>query len=650
MILDLSFAVRRVAKKKGHKRSRTDDEIIQDSVNDTTVRLAPEAPVKELGNVLPRLLDFMAAVPPEEHIHFSKMDLADGYWRMIVEPKARWNFAYVMPCAPGQPIQLVIPRALQMGWNESPAYFCATTETVRDVAQAWIDTKVRKPQHPMESFTLPTKPARQQSSVGPRHQMSAVYVDDFLLAAVEDASGKFLQKTARATLHAIHSVFPTPESTGTPDAKDPVSEKKLAKGDARWDTTKEILGYWLDGVTRTIQLPPSRAEDLLKEVKSILKKRRVPLKRFRSIAGRLQHAARILPAARAFFTPLNNALQGLPSFVGLSRHGEVRHALIDIAAVIRDLASRPTHVSELVEQTLDYTGYCDASAFGAGGVWFGGKKKLKPIVWRVQWPKDVTDAVVSDSNPHGRLTNSDLEMAGVLLQEAVLEATIGLSAMASTQTAIGCDNSPAVAWTARMASRSASPISYRLLRGLAMRQRHTRSAPPAVFHVAGIQNTMADVASRAVKGVAAHFHLLEKSPGAMCPQTFLTIFNSTYPLPQKLPWTNVQPPSALWSNVILTLRGQRLQLRQWTITLEPWRGAIGPTTLKNVASTPGCATMPSPPSRPISWPLPPGFALESSAMQSKLDTKLWKKRSVTWHKPSFWQGTTIHAGHTEPKS
>jgi hypothetical protein len=34
------------------------------------------------------MLDFMAFVPTGEHIHFSKMDLADGYWRMVVEPEA----------------------------------------------------------------------------------------------------------------------------------------------------------------------------------------------------------------------------------------------------------------------------------------------------------------------------------------------------------------------------------------------------------------------------------------------------------------------------------------------------------------------------------------------------------------------------------
>jgi hypothetical protein len=651
MILDLAFAVRRgrTSGRKRKRRSRNDDDILQASVNDTTVRLAPEAPVKELGNVLPRILDFMATVPAEEHIYFSKMDLADGYWRMIVDPDEVWNFAYVMPTPPGEELQLVIPGALQMGWNESPAYFCATTETARDVAQAWIRSGRKLPEHFMEAFTTPTDPARRQTSEGPDHQMSAVYVDDFLLAAVENSPGTLLQKTARATLHAIHSVFPSPRDTGTLDAKDPISEKKLAKGDARWAVQKEILGYLLDGVNRTVQLPHDRAEALLTEVRSILRKQRIPLKRFRSIAGRLQHAARILPAARAFFTPINNALRGLPAFVGLSRHGDVRHALNDIAAVIRDLASRPTHVSELVQGELDYVGYCDASAFGAGGVWFGGKSQLAPIVWRVQWPNDITTAVVSDTNPTGRLTNSDLEMAGVLLHEAVLEAHLG-TAMAGAQIAIGCDNSPAVSWTTRMATRSASPVSYHLIKGFAMRQRRTRSAPPAVYHVAGTTNKLADVASRQLAGVASHFHLLEHAPGSMCPSTFLTLFNSHYPLPQKRPWTNVQPNSALWSNVISTLRGQRLGLRQWTIKLDERPGPTGLHMPDRADSTRTCDIYPSPSNKPTSLPLPPGFELASSGVQSKLASNLWKKPSVTWRKPSFWPDLTTRDGHTGPKN
>jgi hypothetical protein len=174
MVLDLSFAVRQGAKKKGHKCSRQDDEIIQDSVNNTTVLLSPEAPVKELRNVLPSLLDFMKAVPTEEHIHFSKMDLADGYWRMIVEREPRWNFAYVMPCDPGQPMQLVILHALQLGWNKSPAYFCATTETVQDVAQTWTPRLENPGISWRVSRCQQNQPARQQSSVWLPHQMSAV--------------------------------------------------------------------------------------------------------------------------------------------------------------------------------------------------------------------------------------------------------------------------------------------------------------------------------------------------------------------------------------------------------------------------------------------------------------------------------------------
>jgi hypothetical protein len=111
-----------------------------------------------------------------------------------------------------------------------------------------------------------------------------------------------------------------------------------------------------------------------------------------------------------------------------------------------------------------------------------------------------------------------------------------------------------------------------------MRQRITQAAPPVVFHVAGLQNTLADVASRPAKGVASHFHLLETTPCAMCPNSFLSLFDSSYPLPQKLRWTNVQPPFDLWSSVILKLRGQQLPLRQWTTRLDQRPGKTGATT------------------------------------------------------------------------
>jgi hypothetical protein len=317
----------------------------------------------------------------------------------------------------------------------------------------------------------------------------------------------------------------------------------------------------------------------------------------------------------------------------------VRATLIDIVCVICNLASQPTHVSKLFQaDDPAYIGYCDASGFGAGGVWFGGTKNLDPIVWHVQWPADVTAALVSDTNPQGTITNSDLEVAGVLLQEAVLEAELG-SAMAGKHIVIGSDNSPAVAWTTRMATRSASPIAYWLLQGLAMRQRVTQSALPTVYHVAGILNKLADVASRPVKGVASHFPLMEKLPHTMCPDTFLTIFDSHYPLPQNKPWRRVQPSSNLWSSVISTLHGQQLALQQWMGMPAVSLGTTGPNMPSTAISILGRTTSTKRCNKRTSLPLPPGFALASTGEQSKLDSNLWKRPCATWHKPSFWLGT-----------
>jgi hypothetical protein len=157
-------------------------------------------------------------------------------------------------------------------------------------------------------------------------------------------------------------------------------------------------------------------------------------------------------------------------------------------------------------------------------------------------------ALVSKRNPTGTITNSDLEMAGVLLHEVVLESHLGNN-MTAAHLVIGCNNSPAVSWTTQMASRSATPIAYRLFRGLTMRQQVTSSALPSVYHVAGINNVLANVTSRPAHGVASHFHLMERLPQTMCPKTFLTIFNSAYPLPQKQPWRSVQPNFGLWSSI-----------------------------------------------------------------------------------------------------
>jgi hypothetical protein len=54
---------------------------------------------------------------------FAKIDLSDGFWRMLVAETDKWNFAYVLPQVDGQPLQLVIPHALQSGVDRKPWLF-----------------------------------------------------------------------------------------------------------------------------------------------------------------------------------------------------------------------------------------------------------------------------------------------------------------------------------------------------------------------------------------------------------------------------------------------------------------------------------------------------------------------------------------------
>jgi len=74
---------------------------------------------------------------------------------------------------------------------------------------------------------------------------------------------------------------------------------------------------------------------------------------------------------------------------------------------------------DLVPAPADYGGYCDASKAGAGGVWFGLEKNLPAIMWHVEFPAEIQSQLISFDNPKG--SNSDLEMAGLLLQWMALE-------------------------------------------------------------------------------------------------------------------------------------------------------------------------------------------------------------------------------------
>jgi hypothetical protein len=139
IILDLSFPVYQDV-----------DGIItatQASVNNTMALQAPKEAVHKIGKVLPRLLTYMRDTPAGLHILMSKLDISDGFWRLIVRDADCFNFAYVLPQWDCEPCRIIVPSAVQMGWVESPSMFCAVTESARDLAQHFVDAAVPLPPH-----------------------------------------------------------------------------------------------------------------------------------------------------------------------------------------------------------------------------------------------------------------------------------------------------------------------------------------------------------------------------------------------------------------------------------------------------------------------------------------------------------------------
>ena len=62
------------------------------SVNDATVITAPQQSMAQLGSVLPRLIEAVATAPVDKgNLVFSKLDIKDGYWRMVVEQGRHFN-------------------------------------------------------------------------------------------------------------------------------------------------------------------------------------------------------------------------------------------------------------------------------------------------------------------------------------------------------------------------------------------------------------------------------------------------------------------------------------------------------------------------------------------------------------------------------
>ena len=177
---------------------------------------------------------------------------------------------------------------------------------------------------------------------------------------------------------------------------------------------------------------------------------------------------------------------------------------------------------------------------------------VPPTVFRLPWPPDISANVITDDNPHGQLTNSDLEMAGLLLLWLVMEDVC--PTLSNAHVALFSDNSPTVHWVQRLAARH-SQVAMQLIRALALRLQVATASPLIPLHIAGVNNAMTDIPSRSF-GSNKQWHCVNED-------SFLTLFNSFFPLPNQASWTVYRPSSAISTRLTSILQMQVTTADVW---------------------------------------------------------------------------------------
>jgi hypothetical protein len=128
-----------------------------------------------------------------------------------------------------------------MGWVESPAYFCAASETGRDVASYYAETALGTlSKHKFLEYQLEKDYKSLSATTDDDFRyFNEVYVDDYMSIALI-TSRQQLDHVSSALMHGIHDVFPPDDN----DEQDSMSLKKQKKG----DEALALLGDQLDFV------------------------------------------------------------------------------------------------------------------------------------------------------------------------------------------------------------------------------------------------------------------------------------------------------------------------------------------------------------------------------------------------------------------
>jgi hypothetical protein len=172
-----------------------------------------------------------------------------------------------------------------------------------------------------------------------------------------------------------------------------------------------------------------------------------------------------------------------------------------------------------------------------GSVWLPSvtNSNLEPSLWRAKFPPEIVTKLVTFDNPSGSINNSQLELAGGIAHNDVLQQSVNCTCRMIVP--LG-DNTAATAWQHKGVVTTSSPTAY-LLWVSSLHQWHFRYLSKANY-IAGPVNQMADDCSQL-------WHLSDSR--------LLAYFNCKYP--QNQPWQLVHLQTAMHSTLTKALLQQR---------------------------------------------------------------------------------------------
>ena len=460
--------------------------------------------------------------------------------------------------------QVSDPRSIDTSQRSAPAEV-ASPPTEPPATQR-APTSCEEDERPFSALPAPEQVASNKPLPKPLANAD-IFVDDFILAV---QGSPYRRKVVRRILmNAIDEVLKSPEDL--PGATEPLSDKKLGQGDGSLNPRKLILGWLIDALKKTLELPLRRQQRILSLLAEFLGRKRCTLLSWQKLLGELRFVSPGVAGSRGLFgilqVPLVRKTKGR---IRITRH--IRLLLTTFKQLVEDLSSRPTHLSEIIAELPKVVGAMDACGYGLGGVYFANDHS--PKVWRHPLPQHLVRRLVSSDNPHGDITNSDFEQAAMVVQlDNIANSYDVRGATISNLT----DNTPTLTRHFKGSTTTSGPAAY-LCQISSLHQRYHRYCSEVSF-INGVENVMADDASRLQ-------HLTDTE--------FLHHFNSVYP--QERPWTLCQSRPEMITSVTSALqrRGNFKRMLLPPKSTLALHGAVGNTTAGKSRSGPTLQGTPIP--------------------------------------------------------